>query len=340
MPVSPLFPSRFLSSCLGLLLLTCASGCSDDPVAPVTEPPFVHLLQANVGNVDPLCNTADYLVNLCRVDVEENLTKNIQALRPDVISLQELVSDAQCDDITEEDEQKVCHPDHRAGEPNQARRLVGPDYTIACDSRNGYECIAVATGFGAIEGCASGDLCLQGATTPGNPEGCDGGFTVSAVEVVPAVGPRFTVVNGHPPSGPETSCRHAQILQIFEGYAEEPPLVGEGPTLLAGDFNLDPFTDIPMGGDDDPSVATWNAYVGEGKRFSYHSGPAEHEPPYPTSLFLIPYVLDHVASDFLAGACTTLGEAPGTLRLDGFDDRRAWEGTDHRALDCRLHLRP
>ena len=328
-------PFGFLTTCLVALLIGACSSVEEDR----EEPVFVHVLQANVGNVDHRCHNDEYLVNLCRVDVEQRLAENIQALSPDIISLQELVSDKQCEAFTEEDPRRVCHPDHRAEEPTQARRLVGPDYTIACDGRNGFECVAVATSFGTIDGCEPGALCADAAITPANPEGCDGGFTVSAVDVVPTGGPAFRVINGHPPSGFETACRHAQMRQIFEGHEGEAPLAEDGPTLLAGDFNLDPFTDTPMV-TDDPSVATWNAFVGEGKRFHYHSGPAEHEPPYPTSFFLIEYVLDHVASDFLTGACTTLGEAPGTMRLDGFDQGRPEEGTDHRALDCRLGLAP
>jgi hypothetical protein len=74
-------------------------------------------------------------------------------------------------------------------------------------------------------------------------------------------------------------------------------------------------------------------HVGEGKRFAYHSGPAEREPPYFTvDEVLFHLTLDHVASDFAQGTCQTLGMAPGTERLDG------GKGTDHRALFCALNL--
>jgi hypothetical protein len=295
----------------------------------------VHLLQANVGNVDAEC-AGPYLYNLCRRDIEARLSDAIAELRPDIVALQEVVSDAQCDEIEETDSTKVCHFEHRASEPNQVRRLVGPDYTIACDARNAYECVAVSRTFGTIRGCEPGALCLH-ARTPAASDGCDAGFTVSAVEVEPRGMPPFTLVNAHPPSGLAAECRNEQLQQIFEGRADERLAAPEGPTLLAGDFNLDPFNENPLLSDD-PSVVTWNAWVGPDRRFRYHSGPAERIPPHYTGFFHfgIRFVLDHVASDFLEGHCTTLGEAPGTSRLDGLDDSEPHEGTDHRALDCGL----
>jgi hypothetical protein len=318
------------SACAFALALGCEASTPDP------QQQQLHLLQANVGNVDSDC-AANYLYNLCLVDIEGRIADAIAQKQPDVVALQELVSDAQCDGFEETDRAKVCHPAHRAAEPSQVRRLVGPDYTIACDARNGYECVAVAQSFGTIPGCEPGTSCPTLARTPAASDGCDDGFTVSAVEVRPHHRDPFTLVNAHPPSGAAAGCRDEQLLQIFEGTPDVPPLAEDGPTLLSGDFNLDPFNDNPLV-PDDPSVETWDAWVGPGKRFAYHSGPAERMPPHYTGFFYfgIRFVLDHVASDFLEGTCTTLGEAPGTSRLDGLDDAEPHEGTDHRALDCHL----
>jgi hypothetical protein len=325
---------RSLPLSAALILLTL-SACSDEKQATTKAAPEAgfRLLQANIGNIVGDCKA--YAYNLCLVQVEQRVADGIAALKPDVLTLQEVTSDAQCEAIDESDPGKVCHPDHRSAEPSQVRRILGPDYSIACDARNGYECVAVATGFGAIAGCERGALCATQAQTPASPDGCDAGFTVSAVTVEPDEGPAFVVVNGHPPSGTEDECRDAHLKAIFESTAEEPALVGDGPALVSGDFNLDPYTDEPIFGPD-ISLETWDAWVGEGKPFRYHSGIAEKDPPYPTATFLnITMVLDHVASNFAQGVCKTLGEAPGTVRLDGGHDEL---DTDHRALDCRLRV--
>lgn len=286
--------------------------------APEVEPPSLTLLSANVGNT--LLSCADYAYKLCHTDVEERARERIAELAPDVILLQEVVGRGQCDELAEQDPAFTCHEQQREREPSQARRLVGDAYSIACDGRRGFDCVAVKTSFGAIAGCSEGARCGD-AETPPAPEGCDDGFSVSAVDVVPKGGGSFRLVNGHPASGFETACRAQQLRQMFE------QLAGDGAALVAGDMNLDPWTDS------DESVSVWDEHVGDGKRFRAHSGAAEHEPPYPTSVNpLSENVLDHVVSDFLEGTCVTLGEAPGSERLDG------GEGMDHRALSCALAL--
>lgn len=301
---------------LFLLLVPVLACAPEEPAEPVT----FTLLTANVGNVLLACE--GYAYNLCHVDVERRATEAIAALAPDVILLQEVVSDAQCEALLESDPALTCHPEHRATEPSQARRLVGDGYSLTCDAREGFECVAVKSSFGAISGCAEGARC-DDAETPPAPEGCDEGFSVSAVAVVPHAGEGFRVVNGHPASGFGAACRAAQLQQAFG------QLAGEGQALVGGDMNVDPFRD------NDEAVLVWDEHVGDDERFRYHSGPKEHQPPYPTSVNpLSVNVLDHVVSDFAEGTCVTLGEAPDTDRLDG------GEGMDHRALSCRLTAGP
>jgi hypothetical protein len=299
----------------GLFFLSCG------PPGPLA----LTLLSANVGNAFLDCQDG-YLFKLCEIEVEDALIANIAAHDPDVVIFQEILPPGSCDAFDETNAERICHPDHEAEKVPQARRLVGEGYTVACDANNHYECIALRTGMGTIEGCESGAFCLSGADTPPNPEGCDAGFSVSAVKVELEDGRAFTLVNGHPQSGFEYDCR-AQELELIFGQGDDPGLVGEGPALVAGDFNLDPYEH------DDVSIDVWEQHVGEGKRFRYHSGPAEREPPYHTvDEVLFHLTLDHVASDFAVGSCKTLGMAEGTERLDGGG------GTDHRALLCALSL--
>ncbi len=335
-------------------LLAAASGCGDSAVpldagpdleagaldgasfdgggeASVGVPPFV-LLQANIGNLALGCK--DYIYKLCDAATESAITSSVRAHAPDVVALQEVSTAVQCAALTETDPAKVCHPSRTAVDPDQARRVLGPDFTIVCNARNSFECVAVRTSFGSIVGCSDGAICLRGARTSPAAPGCSDGFTVSSVVVTPRRGDAFTIVNGHPPSGPTAAsiaCREEQVRRIFEDVGGDSALVARERSLITGDFNLDPYAD------DEASVVTFRRHVGElgsGKRFRYHSGIAEHDPPYKTGFTIATArVLDHVASDFLAGTCTTLGEAPGTTRLDG------GTGTDHRALLCMLTSR-
>ena len=277
------------------------------------------LLQANVGNLDADC--LSYKANLCTIRVEERAAERLRTLDPDLVVLQELVSVAQCDELDETNPRKVCHPEHIAEIPAQVSRLLGADYSIACDDRNGYECVGVHRRAGAIAGCEVGTLCEATALPAG--DGCDPGFTISATSLEITGFGELIVVNGHPPSGPAVECRADQLRRVFSGEAGDT----RAPMLLAGDFNLDPFRG------DDESVRVWNQHVGPDLGFRYHSGPAEREPPLFTAFSLLGgQSLDHVVSNTAAGTCATLGEAEGTERLDGGD------GMDHRALDCRLRL--
>ena len=286
----------------------------------------IRVLTANVGNLTLGCRR--YRNNLCYSDVEERIAHNIARLRPDVIALQEITDPDQCMEFIETDPKKVCYEYQNKVPFYQVRRLIGPDYTIACDSRNHYECIAVHVDIGTIEGCALGELCREGATTDIPAPGCDTGFTVSKVIAI-LDGVRVGIVNAHPQST-NVKCREWALRQIFEEVDGRPPLASERYNLLLGDFNIDPFRD------DDTSIRLWNKYVGmpgEGKAYWYHSGPAERMPPYPTSfLFYKKRTVDHVVSNFAIGTCVTLGETPGTIRLDG------GRGMDHRAVFGRLYI--
>ncbi len=325
---------RRVATCAGVVLLSLAGCAASDSPANVDDlkssgQASMRLLQTNVGNVAAECS--GYKFKLCDADTETRLAESIAALQPDVISLQEVVPNSMCDGMNESDPGKVCHPSRRA-EPLQARRLVGSDYTIACDARSHFECVAVRRGFGHIDRCEDGASCDLGtaATTAPATVGCDAGFSVSAVRILPLAGRAFTLIDAHPPSGGAAECRKAQLTHIFEKPSS---LAGGANAILSGDFNLDPYRGK------DVSEVYFRSFVGAGKRFTFHSGIAEHDPPYPTARYLTPgdllaggTTLDHVASDFAKGRCTTLGEAPGSARLDGDS------GTDHRAMLCELRI--
>ncbi|HEY8488051.1 MAG TPA: hypothetical protein VIL38_03130, partial [Thermaerobacter sp.] len=336
------------------------------------------LLLANVGNSNAHCQP--YAFKLCFRRVEARIARAIQQLRPDLIGLIEVWPDDRCATLyggtPEPDPQKVCwrNPLRAAGSSGsgrpafQVQRLVGPGYQIACDARFGWDCVAARDGRVRLAAVSRpGGFVLHGLETAPPVPGCDPGFTVNAVTVTRSPVGRFRLILAHPDSGVAdpaqgARCREAQIRQALElaGLAEPAP--GDGPAgrraeghrrpavLWMGDMNLDPWRQSG------PDVDLWHRWVGPDRPLRYHSGIAEHDPPYIThhageSSNLLPTgrrlptveepagafprrTLDHVTSTFLAGTCRTLGEAPGTRRLDGGPGG----GMDHRALWCTLTL--
>ena len=297
----------------------------------------IRVLTANVGNVN-LRLRKKYNNKLSEQKVEHAISRNIQELKPDIVFLQELMHPSQCDDWIETDKNKVCYQAGLNAETNQARRLLGNEYSILCSSRMrqeighpvGMECIAVHINAGTIQGCQPGELCQasEGLDIVGSK--CNPEFVVmSANAQVRNV--RIRLVNAHPHSR-NIPCRDSALEQIFEGQSGIPALADGQYTIIAGDLNFDPFR-AP-----ENMPAVWQRHVGlfgSGKDFYYHSGLAEHSPPYPTVYFLLQKkTIDHVISNFARGVCTTLGEAPGTLRIDG------GEGMDHRAVFCEMWIPP
>jgi endonuclease/exonuclease/phosphatase family metal-dependent hydrolase len=270
------------------------------------------LLSVNVGNTAPWC--WPYVVKLCRRDVEERLARNIQALRPDLIAIQEVLPPWLCQKWRLAVPGSVCAGDNEVA---QIRRLVGHDYSIVCDGRNQFECIAVHTSAGRIEAVEPGGLVITDRIDSDGVEGCRRSVSIMAA-TVQIKGRTFDVVNAHAENR-DPACRLAAIRQIFEGDH----LVRERQVLLAGDYNMDPWRE------DDASTRYWRQQVREtgGHGYVYHSGVAEKQPPYPTLRYpFLTRTYDHVASNFLTGVCQVLGESPGTERLDG------GRGCDHRAV--------
>jgi hypothetical protein len=195
--------------------------------------------------------------------------------------------------------------------------VLGPDYTIAV-TRGAFEAIAVKQGVGHIKGCEDGDLCPVDRLPM--PERCDQGFSVTALDLE-IQGQVLRLVNGHPDSI-SVNCRAEEVGEAFKA-------VVPGRTIMAGDWNLDPYHDH------DQSAKIWKQGL-ESKGFKYLSGIAVHDPPYYTDflpLINAPFkAIDHVVTDFAKGPCQVLGVSPGTKQLDGHFD------LDHRAILCEIEF--
>jgi hypothetical protein len=260
-------------------------------------------------------------MKLCRKDAEARIAEGIQQLRPEVVAIQETLPDWLCGRWPVAVPGSTCTD--KSGVP-QVRRLLGPDYTIVCEARNGFECIAVRVDAGEILGCELGGLC-ETDRMDRQRDGCRWNVAIMAA-TVRVKGKLFDVVNVHPESR-SAECRLASIQQIFEDSGQPDSLVREEQALLLGDFNMDPWRE------DDVSARYWRSMVGSaaGSDYDHHSGIAEREPPFPTLRYLsYARTYDHVVSNFLHGVTQVLGESPGTTRLDG------GKGMDHRAVYGRL----
>jgi hypothetical protein len=294
------------------------------------------VLAANVGNIDLLsCDSAIY--KLCDAAQEARITAAIARARPDIALLAEVITPAQCDALADQvDAGHVCHPSNRASEPDQVRRLLGPEYTIACEPRRGYECIGVRAGFATLEGCADGALCRGLLRSAPPVSGCDEGFTLSAA-TVKLDGRKLDLVVAHPPSGamPESKQCRASFLPAALGDLGGPDSLRTQPrAILGGDFNMDPWR---KAGDVD--VTYWRERV----RFSFsapgpalvmHSGAAETDPPF-WSAPLNRQTWDHLLSTGFVGRCVTLGAAEGFPALDAPQGEEIHR-LDHLAQYCLL----
>lgn len=295
----------------------------------------IRVLTANVGNVS-LGSRGPYNNKLSEKDTEDAIAKNIQLLKPDIVFLQELMHPSQCEGWIETDVSKICYGAGTRAEPNQARRLLGNEYSILCSARMrteighpvGMECIGVRTSVGTIAGCQLGELCQSTDGLDSVGDKCNPEFVIMSANVG-IQNLSIRLVNAHPHSH-NASCRDKALEQVFEGKDDIPALAEGKYTLIAGDFNFDPFRSNKK----PPEV--WQKHVGlfgSGKPFYYHSGVAERNPPYATSFSLFQKkTIDHMISNFARGICATLGETPGTSRIDD------GLGMDHRAILCDLWI--
>lgn len=286
---------------IGVTALAIGAGGGPGPA------PDLVVLVANVGNLDMLgdgpCAEWPARGALCTKAHEDAVAARVRAIDPDVAVLMEVLDPARCDGHDLE----VCH-----GSEASVRRIVGDGYTILCDGIGGYDCLAVRADI-AVDGCAPGDRCV--AETPAQPAACDGVGDYSSVSRarLDVLGRRLDVVLLHPYQAmddEEDRCRSAQVQQAFD-------LVGDGPTLVAGDVNYDPHRLGAWFG----TGEVWSRHVGRGRRFAHHGAGW----PFPEVTWIGMLTFDHVVSDALLGTCRARD-----LGVDGLD---------HRALVCPLRWR-
>jgi hypothetical protein len=288
------------------------------------------VLAANVGNVDVFrCESAIY--KLCDADQEQRVANNMARLKPDIALLSETMNESQCESLQRVPDWHVCHSSRRAQSKSQARRILGDDYTIACEPRRGYECIGVRKEFAQVQGCKSGDLCLGLLKSAAAVDGCDDGFTLSSV-MIELDGSTLELAVAHPQSGfseKDKKCRADFLSPLFQ----VPSIVrSQKRILVGGDFNLDAFRF--KGPDSDLFNQFVQVDFGD-KPLTYHSGFTEKNPPYWSSP-LSRVTMDHVFSSDLIGRCVTLGAAKDNPALDAPSGADDLQKLDHLAQYCVL----
>jgi endonuclease/exonuclease/phosphatase family metal-dependent hydrolase len=331
-------------------------GCGGGEVSADAVP--VRVLTYNIGHPNP--DEPNYALRLKDQDIEDYLGAQIRALDADIVVHQEVLSPTHCDTFTEDDPAFTCFDNDNR--PPPIRRILGDDYSIVCDQRRHVECIGVHVDFGVIDGMDPGGFLLDGATTPElplaecdwaagtcNDTNCDGEATVSAVDVTVLAGALpIRLVHVHPnAAGVDADgnvytgapCRALQLEQAFEN------LVSADPTIMAGDFNMDP---VRLASDDEDAL--WQAHVGTGNRFTDFTPVDEEGIQHATRRAGLGLAIDHVLADRATGSCTVWGDDfiasdPGTLPLDeGFDWSTKPDGQfyvnrmDHFAISCDLTL--
>lgn len=301
-----------------LLALACHPADSDTAVPTSTS---LRVLEANLGNPDEAlggpCPAAPYHGATCSIAQEQATAANIAAIDPDVVFLMEILDADDCSaEFQAGDADLACTGAPDRDPYQQAARYVGTDYTVVCDANEHYDCVAVRSSRITLDECAAG-VCEGAAVTPARTANCgaSGIDSVSAAHATVDDRP-LTLVFAHPIAGAtDEPCRVDQYRQAFE----ELPV---GDTLIAGDFNSDPYR-LPSWS----SSAYFFTQVGDGEPFTAIS--VDADPPVPTFGGVI--TLDYVLSNAMTGACDVLGIDPGTVRLD-----HPVGTNDHQAVACTV----
>ncbi len=318
----------------------CWPSANCDEFESVEVPDFT-ILSWNIGN--HLFKPVGYELRASDAVYAEHLANKIAELSPDIVVLQEVLSQAYCDAIQETSPALSCYGTSEENPP--IRNLLGSDYSIVCDQRRQVECIGIHKRFGKIKGLDLGGLNLKGAETlplPGSPceylEGecdgrsnkCDAESSISSILVeTQAVKhlEKLRVIHAHP-TAIGNVCRQRQEIQAFN-------LAGNEPALVVGDWNFDPDVQADI-----VESAIWSEFVGPGKRFQNHHPRDQETCRLKRTSVGQNKALDRLVSDFAEGVCEVFSKP----RLDHgiLNDSRPVEEirgrADHYAVYCKLKI--
>lgn len=245
-------------------------------------------------------------------------------LDADLVAFQEIFWSDLCADIPADAHGDFICERWTAGDPTVALEVLGAGWQVACHPGRPDKCLGVRRSVFQIEGCDD-EFCVEGLDGA-RVDGCGSGARVGRARLLREGEPVLTVVSVHGSSGitaDDQACRVAQVDQVFVDMDGAPGVNGDR-NLVLGDLNTDPG----RFGDFDPSAVRWNAFVGEGAGFRFHS---EVGPEAPGSYQGVADI-DHVMSDHLSGGCRVAGldaSLPSVLDAVYFD---------HLPIVCDLTL--
>ena len=247
----------------------------------------------------------------------------------DVVVFQEIFHPADCEAVPSEARVGFVCEAWMEGAPTVMRRVLGPDYQVACHLEKPDKCAAVRTSVGRFRGCTDDDCFdgLDGARVPG----CGGGSRIGRGVIELEGGGALTLVSVHGSSGldlDDQACRVAQFRQVFEelGLGDGPAANGTSNVIL-GDFNTDPVR-LTVLDESARYLASTVALEAEGSRFHFLNDVGEGaQPTYLNA------IIDHVVVNDSTGRCFAAGVTPGT------EAPTEMVYFDHRPLVCDLDPR-
>jgi hypothetical protein len=318
----------------------------------------LRILTINVGN--GVVDAGHYSLRLAHQGYEEVIAAKIQALQPAIVGLQEVIPRGQCeaaaacpvvpdaDGFCQAGAGYVCEPltcTEVNERPDQARRLVGPNYSILCPGfTNGgisaVDCLAIHDDFGRVVDYHDDSLLPAGTDRPDwgadapeqwsywLPEGfspcyytegdcrfkakvCDAESSIlwADIAVAPDYQTQIRVVHLHPTALGDR-CREHQLARAFEAAAARWDR-DDARTLMLGDWNTDPERLVLP-----PEELLYYAYVGPTRRLHEHDERDQHCARVKTSPRFggqRAAAIDRVVSDFAVGFCQVYDDRPSSM---------------------------
>ena len=275
-------------------------------------------LAINVGNASPQYGCWEY--KLCRSQDVEHLRAYIDAWKPDVVMLSEVLRQGQLKGTESNGPILPSGYDGRCGQ-SKDRNSGEPAAWDAPNASHEHECVAWRTDRVAlVEGSAQS---AYGRNDPGH-ESCAYDFTGFRVKLLLEGQYELTAVAVHPNST-HTDCRVEEIGRYWSELAEGARV------LIGGDWNTELDEELQVG-------AGFQVNYSRGRHWTLAEHPEEYSAEY--MLGLEKRKLDHTFSSFGDPDTSVLPFGSALGGYDGHPRADQGEGFDHRQQLVDILLTP